>query len=313
MGELLFLVGVIIGGLICYFFLQYKERTLKADGGGLRARLAMAEKRNQELRLQLIQCEEQGGGEKLKQLEEQVRQQAAELQDVSEKLASAEQEVATLHEQSAASGNAERPVIEETPPSQVYVEEAIQPLEKKGGAVEGVSVKESPASEKIPLAGVQATREASRISQENLSVQKGDEKKLSASEALEEVPSAEAGEGGVPSGPEERGDASSGEESIPLAEVRHEKERSLPKDDLRKIEGIGPKVASILNGAGIMTFEQLAQAEASRLRRILKEAGPSFQRMVPESWPEQADLAARGEWKALKTFQDQLDGGRYRA
>ncbi|PIE31430.1 hypothetical protein CSA56_18310, partial [candidate division KSB3 bacterium] len=183
MGELLFLVGVIIGGLICYFFLQYKERTLKADGGGLRARLAMAEKRNQELRLQLIQCEEQGGGEKLKQLEEQVRQQAAELQDVSEKLASAEQEVATLHEQSAASGNAERPVIEETPPSQVYVEEAIQPLEKKGGAVEGVSVKESPASEKIPLAGVQATREASRISQENLSVQKGDEKKLSASEA----------------------------------------------------------------------------------------------------------------------------------
>src|SRR5687767_11357572 len=42
-----------------------------------------------------------------------------------------------------------------------------------------------------------------------------------------------------------------------------------PADDLVKIEGIGPKVAKILNEAGITTFESLAQSKAADIQKVL--------------------------------------------
>jgi predicted flap endonuclease-1-like 5' DNA nuclease len=82
-------------------------------------------------------------------------------------------------------------------------------------------------------------------------------------------------------------------------------------DDLSRIEGIGPKVAQVLNESGILTFAQLAQTDVNRLQAILQEAGPRFKLIAPESWPEQAGLAAKGEWDLLKKLQDELDGGKY--
>lgn len=80
-------------------------------------------------------------------------------------------------------------------------------------------------------------------------------------------------------------------------------------DDLKKLEGIGPKVESVLKAAGISTFAQVAGMSASELRRILDDAGVT--RVVnPESWPEQAGLAARGDWEALQALQDDLTAGR---
>jgi predicted flap endonuclease-1-like 5' DNA nuclease len=98
--------------------------------------------------------------------------------------------------------------------------------------------------------------------------------------------------------------------SIPKA--AEEVVSSVQPDDLTKIEGIGPKVAQVLNESGILTFAQLAQTDVNRLRAILQEAGPRFKMIVPESWPEQAGLAAKGEWDALQKLQDELDGGKYR-
>lgn len=83
-----------------------------------------------------------------------------------------------------------------------------------------------------------------------------------------------------------------------------------PADDLTRIEGIGPKIASILQAAGITTFTQLAEAEVSRLKQILQEAG--LRLADPGTWPEQAKLAAAGDWDAFKAFKDQLKGGRRR-
>lgn len=81
-------------------------------------------------------------------------------------------------------------------------------------------------------------------------------------------------------------------------------------DDLRKIEGVGPKIAGILNEQGIQTFAQLAETDVARLQQILKEAGPRYTLADPETWPEQARLAAAGDWTALKSFQARLKGGR---
>lgn len=78
-------------------------------------------------------------------------------------------------------------------------------------------------------------------------------------------------------------------------------------DQLTKIEGIGPKVASVLNQAGISTFAQLAASELARLKNILDAAGYKY--MNPTSWPAQAKLAAAGDWEGLEKLQNQLTGG----
>ena len=81
-------------------------------------------------------------------------------------------------------------------------------------------------------------------------------------------------------------------------------------DDLRIIEGIGPKISQLLNDAGIFTFAQLANADIEELRQILANAGSRFRLAKPDTWPEQARLAADGDWESLKALQAELSGGR---
>ena len=81
-------------------------------------------------------------------------------------------------------------------------------------------------------------------------------------------------------------------------------------DDLRKIEGIGPKIAELLHAEGIKTFSVLAAADANRLKSVLQAAGDRFKMHDPTTWPKQSALAAAGKWDALKKLQDKLDGGR---
>jgi large subunit ribosomal protein L17 len=81
-------------------------------------------------------------------------------------------------------------------------------------------------------------------------------------------------------------------------------------DDLTKIEGIGPKAAEVLNGAGITTFAQLAESKAEDIKDILEKSGGNFNAQDPTSWPEQSQLAADGKWDELKELQDKLNAGR---
>ncbi len=78
-------------------------------------------------------------------------------------------------------------------------------------------------------------------------------------------------------------------------------------DDLKKIEGIGPKIASVLAEAGIVTFADLAKTEASKIAEIIADVRGNH---VPDTWPAQAQLAADGKWDELKKWQDELDGGK---
>lgn len=78
-------------------------------------------------------------------------------------------------------------------------------------------------------------------------------------------------------------------------------------DDLVAIEGIGPKIAGVLQAAGISSFAQLAGASAEQLEAILQEAELQFTN--PASWAEQARLAAAGDWAGLQALQDRLKGG----
>ena len=80
-------------------------------------------------------------------------------------------------------------------------------------------------------------------------------------------------------------------------------------DDLTKIEGIGPKIAGLMKESGVATFAAMSETSVERLQEILKTA--DFRVLAkPATWPDQAKLAANGDWEALQKLQDELDGGR---
>ena len=81
-------------------------------------------------------------------------------------------------------------------------------------------------------------------------------------------------------------------------------------DDLTKIEGVGPKIAELLNAAGISTFAQLADAQDEAVQQVLVNAGPRFNAHDATTWNEQAALARDGKWDELNELQDRLKGGK---
>ncbi|MFT5169304.1 MAG: large subunit ribosomal protein L27 [Saprospiraceae bacterium] len=87
-------------------------------------------------------------------------------------------------------------------------------------------------------------------------------------------------------------------------------ETSVKADDLKKVEGIGPKISELLNNAGITTFALLASTEAAKIKEVLAAAGSRYASHDPTTWPAQAKMAAAGEWDKLKAWQDELDGGK---
>jgi predicted flap endonuclease-1-like 5' DNA nuclease len=95
---------------------------------------------------------------------------------------------------------------------------------------------------------------------------------------------------------------------LPVRVVEPEPAAMMP-DNLKRIEGIGPRIESLLNSAGITTFQQLSDTPVERLREIMIAAELRGSFGDPTTWPEQARLAAAGSWDELKTMQDGLKGG----
>ncbi len=94
------------------------------------------------------------------------------------------------------------------------------------------------------------------------------------------------------------------------ATAKKQPAKKAPKDtDLTRIEGIGPKINGILNDHGVSSFADLAATKADQIKTWLTEAGSQYNRADPTTWPEQAALAAKGDWEALDKLQDELDGG----
>lgn len=82
------------------------------------------------------------------------------------------------------------------------------------------------------------------------------------------------------------------------------------KDDLKKVEGIGPKIETLLAEAGITSFADLAKADSRMLKTVLEKAGSRYKMHDPTTWPQQAKLALDGKWDALAKLQAELKGGK---
>jgi len=98
--------------------------------------------------------------------------------------------------------------------------------------------------------------------------------------------------------------ASKAEKAAPKAVA---KKATGKADDLKKVEGIGPKIAETLVTAGISTFAELAATDAAKISEIISGVRGNH---VTDTWPAQAQLAADGKWDELKKWQDELDGGK---
>ncbi|WP_289061239.1 50S ribosomal protein L21 [Zobellia russellii] len=105
--------------------------------------------------------------------------------------------------------------------------------------------------------------------------------------------------------------------AAPKKEEKPAKKEAAPKaaapkksgkaDDLKKVEGIGPKIAETLIASGISTFAELAKTDAAKISEIIADVRGNH---VTDTWPAQAKLAAEGKWDELKKWQDELDGGK---
>ena len=99
-------------------------------------------------------------------------------------------------------------------------------------------------------------------------------------------------------------------EAAPKVEAKKaapKKAVSKKADDLKKVEGIGPKISETLIAAGISTFADLANTKPEKISEIIAGVRGNH---VTDTWPAQAKLAADGKWDELKKWQDELDGGK---
>jgi len=77
-------------------------------------------------------------------------------------------------------------------------------------------------------------------------------------------------------------------------------------DNLKKIEGIGPKIEEVLYTAGILRYEDIQNSSRDALKQILNSAGSRYKMHEPKTWPQQAELAAKGEWDKLSELQNEI-------
>lgn len=86
--------------------------------------------------------------------------------------------------------------------------------------------------------------------------------------------------------------------------------KKVKQDDLKVVEGIGPKIESLFHNFGIKTWKSLSEASIEQCQEVLKSGGDRYKIHKPGTWPKQALLAYEGKWKELKEWQDKLDGGK---
>jgi predicted flap endonuclease-1-like 5' DNA nuclease len=82
--------------------------------------------------------------------------------------------------------------------------------------------------------------------------------------------------------------------------------RQVAENDLTLILGIGPKTAEILKSHGVDTWDKLAATPLLDLSKWLLEAGGIYKSQDPTSWAKQATMAAHGEWRKLRLYQETL-------
>jgi predicted flap endonuclease-1-like 5' DNA nuclease len=86
--------------------------------------------------------------------------------------------------------------------------------------------------------------------------------------------------------------------------------KRIKQDDLKVVEGIGPKIEGLFHNFDIKTWEALSNASVAKCQEVLNSGGDRYRIHDPASWPLQAKMAYEGDWKKLAKWQDEHKGGK---
>ncbi len=83
------------------------------------------------------------------------------------------------------------------------------------------------------------------------------------------------------------------------------------ENDLKIVEGIGPKIEGLFHNFNIRTWEQLSETSADKCQEVLDSGGKRYRIHDPASWPMQAKMAYEGHWKQLAEWQEKHRAGKF--
>lgn len=75
-------------------------------------------------------------------------------------------------------------------------------------------------------------------------------------------------------------------------------------EDLKSVFGVDRKIEEFLHAQGVMTWGKLAAFTGQQLNDMLMHSG--IEGYDADTWPEQARLAAEGDWDRLKSWQAEM-------
>lgn len=86
--------------------------------------------------------------------------------------------------------------------------------------------------------------------------------------------------------------------------------KRIQQNDLKLIEGIGPKIEGLFHNFDIKTWKALAETPVAKCQEVLDSGGDRYLVHDPASWPMQARMAYEGKWKALARWQEEHKHGK---
>jgi predicted flap endonuclease-1-like 5' DNA nuclease len=86
--------------------------------------------------------------------------------------------------------------------------------------------------------------------------------------------------------------------------------KKIKQDDLKVIEGIGPKIEGMFKDSGIKTWKALSEASVADCQKVLDKGGKRYRIHDPASWPMQAKMCYEGKWPDLMKWQEEHKHGK---
>lgn len=87
--------------------------------------------------------------------------------------------------------------------------------------------------------------------------------------------------------------------------------KRVKQDDLKIVEGIGPKIEGLFHNFDIKTWKDLADVSVAKCQEVLDSGGSRYRIHDPASWPMQGKMAYKGQWKKLVKWQDDHKAGKF--
>jgi predicted flap endonuclease-1-like 5' DNA nuclease len=86
--------------------------------------------------------------------------------------------------------------------------------------------------------------------------------------------------------------------------------KNIKPDDLKVVEGIGPKIEGLFHNYDIKTWKALSNTSVRKCQEVLDSGGDRYKVHDPASWPMQAKMCYEGKWKELHKWQEEHKHGK---